>query len=629
MKHCVMTHRRTLSRLSFTLGFCFTAAACTADPQSGFSILGPADPVMMRTDFGDVYVGAPSQRLLSVLNDGDTPIVLDIPQAPPPPFSILGGTCAGGMELQPGDSCTVLVSLTATTVGPVAALLSLTADGGILNATHQLVAQAKETLPDPALALGPASTTAVPTGARLLSTEDFLDGWHQGRLRIEASRANIEGPEVPAEVEAGLTGDTSLYRLLLAKDGTPYAAAAFDLEYERQSRLDAARRFGSHENQLRIYRLLYRQGEVSRRYGMASLREVARKAPEEIRALNAAIVAADQKEALDFGVTPIETPSFATDDCSEDEGVNPAFSGDRSGYNLPWCSRHSGGGIYANFDWPLKAHTRCVKAQGMRGSCVIFANVAAIETEISVATGRRVNLSEQDLYSHFKNWWWPTYYGDGAHSLLTLSQMAATGYLLPFENHWDYNASLWRIDGGAAMTYRNSCLGYSATCSDTAHQAGIYCSSIPDQGLFCGFMSPPNKSGYGFRVTGGVELWDFEDKEGSLKRMKAMLAAKKPLVVSGAVVPSFDLPDANGFLSVPEGTEVIRGGHAYEVVGYVPNETLTAALPGAPEGAGGGYFIAKNSWSVCYGDAGYMYIPDAWLIQNGWSATAIDDVGLE
>ena len=32
-----------------------------------------------------------------------------------------------------------------------------------------------------------------------------------------------------------------------------------------------------------------------------------------------------------------------------------------------------------------------------------------------------------------------------------------------------------------------------------------------------------------------------------------------------------------------------------------------------PSGAGGGYFVIKNSWGACYGDAGYAYMPASYL----------------
>ena len=53
------------------------------------------------------------------------------------------------------------------------------------------------------------------------------------------------------------------------------------------------------------------------------------------------------------------------------------------------------------------------------------------------------------------------------------------------------------------------------------------------------------------------------------------------------------------------------GGHNIHVVGYVSNADLAANLltATAPPGSGGGYFILKNSWGPCAGDAGYYYMP--------------------
>jgi C1A family cysteine protease len=40
-------------------------------------------------------------------------------------------------------------------------------------------------------------------------------------------------------------------------------------------------------------------------------------------------------------------------------------------------------------------------------------------------------------------------------------------------------------------------------------------------------------------------------------------------------------------------------------VGLATNDELPQ---GAPQAAGGGYFIVKNSWSNCFGDAGCPYL---------------------
>jgi C1A family cysteine protease len=50
-------------------------------------------------------------------------------------------------------------------------------------------------------------------------------------------------------------------------------------------------------------------------------------------------------------------------------------------------------------------------------------------------------------------------------------------------------------------------------------------------------------------------------------------------------------------------------------VGYIDNSTLAgnSATKSAPAGAGGGYFIIKNSWGTCSGDVGYYYMPVDYL----------------
>ncbi len=62
-----------------------------------------------------------------------------------------------------------------------------------------------------------------------------------------------------------------------------------------------------------------------------------------------------------------------------------------------------------------------------------------------------------------------------------------------------------------------------------------------------------------------------------------------------------------------------NGGHVVHIVGYIDNSQL-AANPGtliAPAGAGGGYFIIKNSWGTCTGDLGYRYMPVDFLTSRG------------
>jgi C1A family cysteine protease len=167
-------------------------------------------------------------------------------------------------------------------------------------------------------------------------------------------------------------------------------------------------------------------------------------------------------------------------------------------------------------------------------------------------------------------------------------------------------------------------VGYNETCSDTAHQAGLYCATL-DGYLYCGFMAQLNTARTGFRATSFSELFDANNSV-AVTNMRAALDSNRPVLLSSEVPPTFDSPDANGFAGYTSAAESSRGGHVYEITGYVTNTELAERLPNAPTGAGGGYFIAKNSWGLCFGDRGYIYLPFSWVTKNGWSAEVLNDV---
>ncbi len=74
---------------------------------------------------------------------------------------------------------------------------------------------------------------------------------------------------------------------------------------------------------------------------------------------------------------------------------------------------------------------------------------------------------------------------------------------------------------------------------------------------------------------------------------------------------------------MPGAPEMRGGGHAVHVTGYLSNERLATRLPKAPPGAGGGYFIVKNSWGTCFGDAGYVYLPVDWVKANAFEVVIL------
>jgi C1A family cysteine protease len=307
-----------------------------------------------------------------------------------------------------------------------------------------------------------------------------------------------------------------------------------------------------------------------------------------------------------------------------DDEIGAAGFGDRStNQNRPACDIPAVNGLYSNFNWPMKFDTTCVKDQGFRGSCTAFAIAGAMEVMIARHQRQWVNLSEQDLYYRVKRIWWPSNYGDGAHSDAIWRRMSEDGYYLPFENQWPYNPSWSRFDNQVDETYSRSCLNYnlfsdpvsSDFCSDTNHQGGYVCTYMTGY-LFCGHFAPVplsnRENSSGFRADSHIQLWDASDVDHSIIMTQLYLAFGIPTVVGLRVTPAFDRPDADGFM-VGMDNSTSRGGHAVLITGVINNSQIEKRLPNAPLGAGGGYFIIKNSWSTCFGDAGYIYIPFDWF----------------
>lgn len=91
------------------------------------------------------------------------------------------------------------------------------------------------------------------------------------------------------------------------------------------------------------------------------------------------------------------------------------------------------------------------------------------------------------------------------------------------------------------------------------------------------------------------------------------------LANNNAVLLGFE--GTNAFASAPGGYVPVQPedlatnawGHNVHVVGFVSNADLAATLPTAPPAKGEGYFIIKNSWGQCAGDAGYYYVPTEYV----------------
>jgi len=281
----------------------------------------------------------------------------------------------------------------------------------------------------------------------------------------------------------------------------------------------------------------------------------------------------------------------------------------------------SSSGLVANFNFPAKNMLTCIRNQGNRGTCHIFAAISAIEELIARDTGVYVNLSEEDLMENSKLVWSSDYYNDGGFSSQDLENAQLFGYKFAFEKTWDYNPSLSQ-PAPPGYEYIGSCAGYPSNepgCSTTAPQANGFC--VPGIFFACG-LSPfqnPNPSPYS---SAGVSyVWNPGDKDLSVGYIFLALAFNNAVILGFDETQAFqNAAGTNGFITyIPGGLEFLLdpslGGHETHIVGYVSNEDIAANLNTASvtPGSGGGYFIIKNSWGAFNGDAGYYYMPVNYL----------------
>jgi hypothetical protein len=263
-------------------------------------------------------------------------------------------------------------------------------------------------------------------------------------------------------------------------------------------------------------------------------------------------------------------------------------------------------GIIGNFTFPSRPYLTCVKSQGHRGTCHIFASVSAVEESVALQTGKHVNLSEQELMEFVRGLWDPEWYHDGGSPSEDLA--ASHGYHFAYERQWDYNPSPNRDN----TTYQHSCQGYPSSetaCSNSSPQAPIYCTEILSFRV-CGFDVVHAAGAHSpYRPMGTSSIYYPDSPDLTTSMMEVGLALNIPVVMAFDVSDAFSNP-TNGYVTYSTSDVATDGGgHVVHVVAYVSNDQLARAIPSAPAGAGGGYFVIKNSWGGCAGDAGFYYMP--------------------
>lgn len=295
-------------------------------------------------------------------------------------------------------------------------------------------------------------------------------------------------------------------------------------------------------------------------------------------------------------------------------------------------------GLFASYDFPMKKHLPAVKNQGARGTCWAFATVGVAETLIKMSYNRRVDLSEEDYVAYSKLRYGAPTDPDGADPFALLGLNAQNAYRFAFENVWEYNQSRSRVAtetpaNSGKFNYSNSCLNYphQNQCEDTVSQAETGC-IVADGKTVCGAQIPSDRTPYGINTSYLRNVWDWNQKDGGLGWAVFALGFGTPVMLlhdarylqadaRGFVgdlpynVVNHPVKQANGSVNwVPNtANDVNWWNHIAMLVGYISNQQLQTVVPGAPAGAGGGYFIMKNSWGSCWADGGYIYLSWDWM----------------
>ncbi len=393
-------------------------------------------------------------------------------------------------------------------------------------------------------------------------------------------------------------------------------------------------RFRSRGNQESLYGLAYK--------ALPAVERTKHPAPNALNSLSDLQVTQATRD-VSTALAPISKPGAVAElkpngyvsDPTQEEGRGKGS--DRSDY--PGCSNtFATDGIHHKFNWPLKYYTTSPKDQGGRGSCVAFAVIAALETQVALKYGKWVNLSEQQVYNRYLFDWYPTSraFGDGADSIEFLQKMDNTDYAVPLERNWNYNPSSYRIEQEISDTYFYSCdltqegnPPYTEACSETNHQSAASC-YMNTPSLYCLYSRPSNTNTTGYQVTDFDVLWNTDasaDASASgFALMKAALLDKKPVVLGILALPSFRNPNTSGYVDyVGNEDDVSSGHHAVLATGFINNSELVSKLPFVQPGEGGGYVIIKNSWGSCWGDSGYAYLPYSWVLDYTYRAIAVNN----
>lgn len=286
--------------------------------------------------------------------------------------------------------------------------------------------------------------------------------------------------------------------------------------------------------------------------------------------------------------------------------------------------------------FPLMPFLPAIKNQGIRGTCSAFATTTAVEIAVAKATqGQdKVELSPQALYN-FGKMFWPlnSPFDEGYNVGVFLEKSKSTGYRIPLQSLWAYNSSPSRIIENKVFVH--SCDGYTANCSDTAHQGELICAKNSNSLYECGYLSPIENPALGAQITDYQQLWDPLQPQAAVSQAATLLTQAGFPIVVDVESTSRLTARTRGFV-YPASTvtsEVTLGIHSMALVGFISSSQLkslspsiVAAIPQVSLDSGDDFFITMNSWGPTLGDSGFYYIPKQYLIQYANSILAIKSV---
>ena len=167
---------------------------------------------------------------------------------------------------------------------------------------------------------------------------------------------------------------------------------------------------------------------------------------------------------------PVERPLNCMEEIGAGDGTDRAINQGRDiAYGIDQPGRHHEDSLFARANFPMKWLTTCVKNQGRRGLCTVFAAMGALETNIAMRDKKWINLSEQYAWASNRL---NQFRSPETPNVELLGELET---LIPFESGWDYNPSFFicrPANCPADRRFQGACDNYAAEhCSETNHQA--------------------------------------------------------------------------------------------------------------------------------------------------------------